>query len=562
MADVEGKIIVHQGVDANYLQNILTKDITVLEALFDLVDNSIDAARETLFKAEYEKDSYGLPASYSGFWIGLRTSATYIAIKDNCGGIDEEELRDRVFVTGSISNHKYGIGRFGIGLKRALFRLGSVYALSTDTGDFAAKLGFGREDLGQLTDNPMTAIRGTPKGAARSAILISKLPEGVAHEVGAESFNDSLMIELERRYGRFIAKGLVISVNGRRLGPFGPAIRKRGPSPRRVDFDDKLDGVSIFLESGMHELYRASTEKGYDKQTNDGLTDQYGWYFVCNDRIIRIATHESNLGWSAHWHQEYYGFVGWVHFVAADVDDLPWDTKKTAIDHYSPAFRQIANRLQEMADAYKAETRAYRKEAGKSGSGATGSGTTGSGKAGSKKGAKAEKSSSGTKAKSNEAWPHLLPEMTVLIGNRKVEALVAEATELPLTECYAGSMLLRAIMEQSLLAHLRGNGGYVEIQAAWEAERVANGKAPTLDQVRNHKPSFEEMLKWFDQNTTYFPAEKLRECKNARGKFAKHLGELNGVMHENDLTNSSKLKTVRDDSYPLLEFLIGTKPTK
>ena len=38
-------IKINTGFEPNFLQNILTKDISTLDALYDLVDNSIDAAR-------------------------------------------------------------------------------------------------------------------------------------------------------------------------------------------------------------------------------------------------------------------------------------------------------------------------------------------------------------------------------------------------------------------------------------------------------------------------------------------------------------------------------------
>ena len=55
-------IEISTGLEPNFLQDILTKDISTLDALYDLVDNSIDAARNSIIQnGNYEKDVMGLP---------------------------------------------------------------------------------------------------------------------------------------------------------------------------------------------------------------------------------------------------------------------------------------------------------------------------------------------------------------------------------------------------------------------------------------------------------------------------------------------------------------------
>ena len=43
-------IEISTGLEPNFLQDILTKDISTLDALYDLVDNSIDAARNSIIQ--------------------------------------------------------------------------------------------------------------------------------------------------------------------------------------------------------------------------------------------------------------------------------------------------------------------------------------------------------------------------------------------------------------------------------------------------------------------------------------------------------------------------------
>ena len=86
-------IEISTGIEPNFLQNILTKDISTLEALYDLVDNSIDAARNNIIQnSNYEKDEMGLPKSYKGYKVHIEISPDAIYIEDNCFGMEEETL--------------------------------------------------------------------------------------------------------------------------------------------------------------------------------------------------------------------------------------------------------------------------------------------------------------------------------------------------------------------------------------------------------------------------------------------------------------------------------------
>ena len=65
-------IEISTGLEPNFLQDILTKDISTLDALYDLVDNSIDAARNSIIQnGNYEKDVMGLPKSYEGYKVHI-----------------------------------------------------------------------------------------------------------------------------------------------------------------------------------------------------------------------------------------------------------------------------------------------------------------------------------------------------------------------------------------------------------------------------------------------------------------------------------------------------------
>ena len=563
---------VHQGVDPHYLQSTLTKDITPSEALFDLIDNSIDAARRCLDISHV--DQYGLPLSYAGFVVRLHVGCKRVYLSDNCGGIEELELARRVFVTGKPSHQSYGIGGFGIGLKRALFRLGTKYALKSDTGgDTATSMSFTRADLATVNSD-LTAHRLPSSQRPRFVIAISRFENGVEHHLTSARDSGDLARSLSRRYGIFLSKGLKIVLNGGGVPAFMPALRDDGLVAIQATNLVAENGVSIFIDAGLHSATLLPGETGYSPTVAKMLTDQYGWYFVCNDRIVRVASHEPELGWTTKWHQEYYGFLGWVRFVAEDPEDLPWDTKKTLIDPNSLSFRTIATRLQEFAEQFKVDNKRARTQVRASGSQQSNSSPAGGATPGNTKQPRDKSSSAtvgqprkldrtasdgpkGNAASHNENWNTVLPDMGWAPRNAKLAALVYEAVNLQVVYPYAGSMLLRSLVECCLFAVLKIERRIGDISAMYFEQQDAQGRSLTDAQKRAYRPTLSIATTWLAQNREFFPTDVRRECSAALTKLVTYLKELNGVVHEADLIDSGKLKIIRNDILPLVRFLLS-----
>jgi Histidine kinase-, DNA gyrase B-, and HSP90-like ATPase len=65
---------------------MLVKDITLIPAIKDLVDNSVDGARRL------RPDG-----NYKGLWIHVQFNAKEFKVSDNCGGIDNDTARKYAF---------------------------------------------------------------------------------------------------------------------------------------------------------------------------------------------------------------------------------------------------------------------------------------------------------------------------------------------------------------------------------------------------------------------------------------------------------------------------------
>lgn len=540
-------ISVKQGLDERFLRGILTRDISPLEAVFDLIDNSIDAARNDLLsRGATARDKFELPESYKRYRISLRITDRSFVISDNCYGMERAALQNETFIIGKPSSHPQGIGYFGVGLKRALLALGAKFAVRTNRPEFAADLRLTAADM-SLRNKPLKAEIRQAKPWTRTTIAISKLQPGAAHDFsGARDFVN-IQDALARRYGLFIRKGLQIWLNGQATPSFAPTVRKRGPI-RPKKWHDTVGKVKVFVEAGMHARYRVTTEKDHDREVNSGLTDQYGWYIVCNDRTIEVASKDKRLGFSTYWHPEYNGFLGWVHFVADDPADLPWDTKKTEIDVRSDVFQSIVGNLREFSDEFRKENRAARKRPGKAIKGTK---------------RKTGKPTPTQKAPKNHVndWDTLLPSLSFAWSDAKLSSLLSEAEDLQVDYSYSGCALLRMIVERALDQHVRRSKRLTDVKNSVAQEQKASGRSFTPAQLATFEPTLSQLLDWVKKTPDYFPAEVRSECSHAASKFALALSKtLNGAMHKSTIVDSTQLVAIRNEVYPLIEFLVTSKP--
>lgn len=553
---------IHQGFDEEYLREILTRDIDPAEAVFDLIDNSIDAARDSIIATKtYKTDKYGLPASYSGYKISLRITESGICIFDNSRGIGKEELSNDTFKIGQPSNHKHGIGFFGVGLKRALLTLGDEYLFQTKTSNFSAKLQFSAEDMSSR-DEPLIGNVLDKKGKPSTLICIKKLRPSAAHEFSTDESLKKLSGLIQRRFGLFVKKGLKLSVNGKLVPAFGPSLRPADPIPPNT-FQKASARITTFIESGMHEKYRSTKEQDYDKATNDGLTAEFGWYVVCNDRLIEIASKEPRLGFSATWHAEYNGFVGWLHFVSDYPGDLPWNTKKTRIDTNLKVFQDAHPKLKKFSDDFRAVNRLIRKPKKPPSSKPVNPASIVAPTPSSKP-TNPPPPRPPIPAKVHVGqWQKLLPKMVFGWKDSKLESLLSEAEELGLIHSYSSSALLRMIVERTLQMHIRKSKNLPSIKEYFVQEKAKQGETVTPDQTAKFDPTLRWMVDWLRAHQDYFPAETKKECVQSLGLFSKALsGVLNDAVHGALIIDSDRIKQVRNETYPLLSFLLENDPSK
>ena len=102
---------------------VLTQDVELRGCVLDLIDNSIDS---------YTRNNYS-----DARQIRLKIGKQGFEIFDTCGGISLDTLVNDAFKFGvdEVKRDKPTLGLYGIGMKRALFKMGKEIYLETDDGE-------------------------------------------------------------------------------------------------------------------------------------------------------------------------------------------------------------------------------------------------------------------------------------------------------------------------------------------------------------------------------------------------------------------------------------------
>ena len=138
----------------SFFAQMFRKDISLEDCVLDLIGNSVDGfissrklrlseiASAIWDKKAKRHTTAGLPS------IEITLSESRFEIWDNCGGIDLDDALNEVFNFGhSIGwNKTESLGVYGIGLKRALFKLGDHFEINSRTSKngFHCKLDVGK----------------------------------------------------------------------------------------------------------------------------------------------------------------------------------------------------------------------------------------------------------------------------------------------------------------------------------------------------------------------------------------------------------------------------------
>jgi hypothetical protein len=312
--------------------HMLVRDIPLSRAILDLVDNSIDGAHRC-----------ATSGNYTDFWVNINMSHELFKISDNCGGIPVDIAKHYAFRFGrpeGADETPGSIGRFGVGMKRTLFKLGKHFKIVSKTTESSFVIEESVEawknehrnwnfSFKELNENQKISLTDTG-----TTIEITELNENVRDEFSLKNFESALIAEMQTAYSIIMEKRFNININGipLRINPIQLLTSdKLSPAFISKSYDNLgKSPVSVKIYAGISERDKA---KG-------------GWYVFCNGRMVLEADQTYVTGWDdgndiPKYHPIFAFFRGYVFFECDDAGLLPWTTTKTGVDVDSALFKAV-----------------------------------------------------------------------------------------------------------------------------------------------------------------------------------------------------------------------------
>lgn len=343
------KDIIHARPSKAFFIDMITRDLGLTDCVLDLIDNSVDQAvqRSGIDVMRILTDGQDT-ARLRNTKISITFTNEEFLIEDSCGGISVDEAQNKVFLFGNPAERgaPAGLSVYGIGMKRAFFKIGRQVRVesATETEWFVVDIDV--DEWKSREDDWTFAF--TEKGSRKPSdskhppgitkIRISRLRDEVAERFSQSSFGKELTSKIAGTYSLFIKAGLDLQVKKTKIDSTLPTLgtyKKLTPARKLIT----LDGGKIII------LIIASVTPKEDRTPG-------GWYVFCNGRMVLEADRSHDTGWGyglAQWHNKFAHFVGYVYFKSEDVRLLPWTTTKQGVVVDSPPYQTALSEMQVQA---------------------------------------------------------------------------------------------------------------------------------------------------------------------------------------------------------------------
>lgn len=358
----------------SFFVHMLTRDIELTDAILDLLDNCVDGAIRS-------SKSKSKDAPYKGRKAEIVFDKDTFEISDNCGGIPTSLLRYALRMGRPADKRadkgKLTVGVYGIGMKRAMFKLGSNIILSTQNNNDQHELEIDAEWL-KNEDSWQLPVKLAQKDMKEdgTTIVVSDLHGQIRSKFGADllSFQKELTDKISSHYAFIIEKGFEIYINKEK-------VKSR---PIKLVFDDSkntgikpfvfkasIDEVKVFLSIGLTKPPPSDDElQEEQKSGNRYSAESSGWTIICNDRVVLYADKTILSGWGEagvpRFHNQYNAISGVVEFTSTRPESLPMTTTKRGIDAGSQTYLGVKNKMREGAKLFTYYTHKWKDDIEKS----------------------------------------------------------------------------------------------------------------------------------------------------------------------------------------------------
>jgi hypothetical protein len=344
-----------------FFLEMFTRDIALEDCILDLIDNSIDSLVRNK-NIDPARDILKKPTTKAGspsHKIVLNLSDKEVSISDDCGGIPRT-LIDEVFSFGHHPDAELGqLGAYGIGLKRAIFKIANEFELDTRTNGQGFRTSvdlqkWAKKDTKPEDWNIPIELTSTPKGKAAGTIIkFTTLRDEVKMRLRDGAFLGRVASAIAQTYCLFLENSIRVELNTKIVEPIEiPLGSSTSIKPGQVEFTKGTVKVQIIASLAARHP--------------DWAYERAGWYVLCNGRVVIGADKSDLTGWGEalpNFHSKYNGFVGVVIFRSRDPLALPWTTTKRGLNRESAVFQSARVEMNLLArplisflnDMYKSE---------------------------------------------------------------------------------------------------------------------------------------------------------------------------------------------------------------
>lgn len=336
-----------------FFVSMLTRDINLADAILDLLDNCLDGALRL---------SGGDRVDYAQHFVKIELDTDHFSIEDNCGGIPREVARNYAFKMGrepddNRDSEAETIGMYGVGMKRAIFKMGREALVRTRFGDDTFEVPITSAWLDAKGWEPLPINEPSEVGEKLAepgtVIRVDELYEGVSRHFANESFENEVRTAISEHFTMFLQWGLKVDLNGKPVEPVLVEVlvseREDGPAPFAFQkiIDDVLVSITVGLNTGRSLGNDDDDDSGFERDRSSATA---GWTVLCNDRAVIVGDKSRLTGWGDGlplYHPQFAIITGIIEFRSKRADKLPVTTTKRALDTSSNVWLESLVKMKE-----------------------------------------------------------------------------------------------------------------------------------------------------------------------------------------------------------------------
>ena len=340
----------------SFFVSMLTRDIKLEEAILDLLDNCVDGILRTR-KVDSNKP-------YIGYRAEIEFDEQTFSISDNCGGIPWS-LSQYAFRMGRDPQREPEsagvVGTYGIGMKRAIFKMGKGCAISTQSGSDQYRVDITPQWVDDEDDWDIPVHRRDESMEEDgTVIVVGDLHEGISTNFADDNgdFSRELARLISSHYAYIIEKGLEVKVNGQVVEPisrgllFGTARNGSDDVIQPFLYNATTDrNVEVFVAVGFTGPIPSQDEIANEQVEKQRSTEDAGWTVICNDRAVLHCDRSELTGWGVsgvpRYHTQFIAISGIAEFRCDDPAELPTTTTKRGVDASSILYLQVKDKMRE-----------------------------------------------------------------------------------------------------------------------------------------------------------------------------------------------------------------------